>query len=175
MHKAFVSVGALIAAFAFTGTAGAATLAASNPGSNPGSVQPAFHRAGSHWRRHRAEAWFRQLDLTPAQRASIHGFAKAGFQQLRPELLALRQNRAAFNRAVPGSAAYQAAANDLAHAEANAALARALRRADLRSQAYRILTPAQRTQLATLQAQRRERRDWRREHLQSVTSAATTG
>lgn len=170
MQKAFVSLGAMIAATVIAGSAGAAPTAPPAPG----SMQHFAHHAGAYWRGHRSMALFRQLDLTQAQRASIRDFAKAGFQQAHPEMLALRQKRAAFESAVPGTAAYQAASNDLAHAEANAALARALRRSDLRSRIYQLLTPAQRAQLATLQAQRQERRDWRRSHRQPMTSPAAT-
>lgn len=166
MHKALVSLSVAIAATVMGAPAGAATPAA------PPARQNAPW-AGGHGQRHHAMGVLRQLDLSQAQRASIRGYAKDGFQQARPEMAALRAKRAAFANAVPGTAAYQAAANDLAHAEANAALARTLRQSDLRSKIYQILTPAQRTQLATLQAQRRERQEWRRSHRQPAASDAT--
>lgn len=171
MQKSFVSLGVLIAALVVTGGAMAATPAAANPA----PMHQGWHHGGPHWHGRHSMELFRQLDLSQAQRASIHAFARQNFQTLRPELSALRQKRAAFDSALPGTPEYQAAANDLAHAEANLALARVLHKSDLRSKIYQTLTPAQKIQLATLRAQRKERRDWRRTHMQPAPSAATTG
>lgn len=169
MRKATVFLGIIAASILGVGAAGAALPVANG---QP-SMDHGQHQTGQRWHGHRSMELFRQLDLSEAQRASIRTFARENFRQMRPELAALRQKRMAFDDAVPGTAEYQAAANDLAHAEANAALARVLHKSDLRSKIYQTLTPAQKVQLATLRAQRKERRDWHRTHLQPAPSAST--
>lgn len=153
-------------AVALAGAAPAYAATAAGAAANPGSQQ-ATHRQwhrfghqrwhGDHWMR-----TLRQLDLTDAQRTSIHQLVRVDLKQARPEMLALREKQLAFETATPGTPAYQAASNDLGQAAANAALARMLNRSKLRGQIYDLLTPAQRTQLATIQAQRAQRRDWER-------------
>jgi Spy/CpxP family protein refolding chaperone len=98
-----------------------------------------------------------RLNLSDAQRASIKQFAKQSFGQLKPEMEALRTQRKAFESMDPTSSGYQTATNNLARAEADLASARVIQRAALRAQIYNLLTPAQRTQLATDRAQRQAR------------------
>lgn len=99
-----------------------------------------------------------KLNLSDAQRASIKQIAKQGFGQLKPQLETLRQERKAFESMDPTSSGYQAATSDLAKAEADLASARVMQRAALRAQIYNLLTPAQRSQLATMRAQHQARR-----------------
>lgn len=115
-----------------------------------------------------------QLDLSDTQRASIRQLRQQGFQQARPRMQALRQQRMALDNATPGSANYQTAANALAEAEANAARARVLSEADLRSRIYNVLTPAQRAKLASLREQRQAKmRQWREAHMQHQVAPAS--
>lgn len=107
---------------------------------------------------------YANLDLSVTQRKQMRGLARATFRQLHTQRLALQQKRAAFARATPGSAQYQAAVNDWAHAAAALTLASVQDRAAQRTRIYALLTPAQRTQLATLIAARQERVEWKRDH-----------
>ncbi len=125
------------------------------------------------WHGHRHAAMmgdhvYDKLNLTDAQRADIRQLTRQSIEQMKPQMQALHQKREAFEAALPGSAGYQAAANDLAQAEADAARARVLQRADLRARIYNVLTPAQRTQLANLRAQRMARvqqwKEFQQEH-----------
>ncbi len=115
---------------------------------------------GHEWQGHHGMAMHEldKLNLTDAQRDQIKQIAKQNFEQLKPQMDALRQQRQTFESTDPTASGYQTAANNLAQAEADAARARVLQRAAVRAQIYNILTPAQRTQLASLRAQQEARR-----------------
>lgn len=98
-----------------------------------------------------------KLNLSDAQRDQIKQFAKQDFEQLKPRMQALRQQRKAFESTDPNSPGYQTAAGNLAQAEASLASARVMQRAALRAQVYNVLSPAQRSQLAAMRAQRQAR------------------
>lgn len=128
---------------------------------------------------HHGMGILRQLDLTDAQRTSVHQLMQQNFEQARPKMEAVRSKRQAFENTTPGSANYQATANDLAQAEATAIHARVLREATLRSKIYGLLTPAQRTKLASIRTQREARMQQRREawtqhHAAPAASAPAT-
>lgn len=97
------------------------------------------------------------LDLSDAQRASIKQFSRQTFQQMKPQMQALHQQREAFESLTPTASGYQAAANSLADSEAAATRTHVLQEASLRAQVYNILTPAQRNQLASDRAQHEAR------------------
>jgi Spy/CpxP family protein refolding chaperone len=116
---------------------------------------------------------YRQLDLSDAQRAQIKQLTQKGFAQAKPQMQALRQARQAFEAATPGTAGYQTAASNLAEAEADAARTRSANQASLRAQVYQLLTPAQRTQLASLRAERKVKmQQWRESHMHGGDAAA---
>lgn len=136
--------------------------------------------SAQHWSHHRDGRMHHhmqmldQLDLSTAQQASIKQLRTQSFQQAHANMQALHQQRMAFESATPGSADYQTAANALATAEANAAHARVLSEADLRSKIYNVLTPAQRTKLASLRTAREARmQQWREAHMQHKAPASS--
>lgn len=163
-----------VVAVALAGAAPA--YAAAGAEANPGNHQ-ATHRQWHRFRHHRwhGDHWMRtlrQLDLSEAQRQNIRQLVRADFKQARPEMIALREKQLAFETVKPGTPAYEAASNDLGQAAANAALARMLSRTKLRGQIYKLLTPAQQTQLATIQSQRAQRRSWERANRPAAPAAS---
>ena len=98
-----------------------------------------------------------KLNLSDAQRDNIKQLSKRSFGQLKPQMEAMRQQRHAFESMEPTASGYQTAANNLAKAEADLARSRVLASASLRAQVYNVLTPAQRSQLATMRAQHQAR------------------
>ena len=128
----------------------AAGTAAAAPGFDGGFGGPHGHRHGILMGMHK-------LNLTDAQKASIKQLVKTSFEQHKGQFKALMQQRRAFESLTPDDAGYQAAATRLAQAEANATEQRVERRAALRAQVYALLTPAQKSQLAALKAQREQR------------------
>ena len=166
MHVSILRPAVLATALACTSLAFAAAPPPAGAATT-GTSQPAKHRGGHHMK------LFDQLNLSETQRASVHQLFQQNFEQARPEMQALRQKRMAFDNATPGSAAYQSAANDLAQAESNAAHAQVLRQAALRTKIYDLLTPVQRTQYATLRAQRQAKmKQWRESHMQKRAGSA---
>ncbi|MDE2224857.1 MAG: Spy/CpxP family protein refolding chaperone [Xanthomonadaceae bacterium] len=134
-------------------------------------------QAGHAWRGHHDMAMgghmYDQLNLSDAQRAQIKQLTRQNFARAKPQMQALRQARQAFESAAPGTAAYQTAASNLAEAEADAARTRTTNRANLRTQIYQVLTPAQRTQLASLRAQHKaQMQQWRESHMQGGDATA---
>lgn len=132
-------------------TIGGSTLALAAGG---GGMEPGRHGHHAATMMHALD----KLNISDAQRDQIKQLAKQSFEQLKPQMQALRQQREAFEAMDPTAAGYQAAANNLADAEANLVHARVLQRASLRAQIYNLLTPSQRSQLATMRAQRQARR-----------------
>lgn len=127
------------------------------------------HRHGHHGMR-----MLDKLNLSATQKTSVQQLMQQDFEQAKPALQSLRQQRMAFENATPGSADYQADANNLAQAESNAAHDRVLREADMRSKIYNILTPEQRTQLASLRAEHQQKMQQRREEWMQKHNAKST-
>ncbi len=159
----------LAAAVGCSSLALAATAAQTSPPATPmssGSMQKGDRHPMHH--RHERHGEMRMLDklgLSATQRADIRRMMQESFEQARPEMQVLRQKREAWEAATPGSSAYQRAADELAAAEANAARQRVVRQAALRARIHGVLTAQQRTRLASLRAQHRERmQQWRRGH-----------
>ncbi|MFC4762686.1 Spy/CpxP family protein refolding chaperone [Dyella koreensis] len=116
-----------------------------------------------------------KLNLTDAQRTSIKQLVKSSFEQNKSQRQNLRQQREAFEAMTPDQVGYQSAAASLGQAEASALQARIQQRAALRTQIYALLTPAQKTQLASLKAERQARKEqWEQFKAQHPTQSAGT-
>ncbi len=166
MHKkSMIRAGLLVAALACSSFALAAPQSSSSNTGAKTSGSQAQPRA-------RQTTIFDQLDLTAAQRTSVRQLMKQSFEQARPEMQALGQKRMAFENATPGTSSYQSIANDLAEAESNAAHAQVLRQADLRTKIYNLLTPTQRTKLASIRTQNQEKmKEWRAAHMRKPAAS----
>ncbi len=91
----------------------------------------------------------RELDLSDEQRAQIKQLAQATHQQSQTQRDALAELHHRFTLAAPGSSEFRALTTQLADAESTQARQRVTAMAELRTQIDALLTPAQRTQLAT--------------------------
>lgn len=149
MHSRIFRTTALAAALAFSPLAMAvgAARAQSVPSTTAAKPQATAPR----------RSILEELDLTATQQSTIRETVQQNFEQLRPQMQALAQKRQAFENATPGGSGYRAAVNDLAKAEADFAKARVLREGAVRSKVYDLLTPAQRTKLKDLMAERKAR------------------
>ncbi|HET7931428.1 MAG TPA: Spy/CpxP family protein refolding chaperone, partial [Rhodanobacteraceae bacterium] len=113
-----------------------------------------------------------QLELTDSQRTRIQQLQQSSMEKERSFMQTLRQKQEAFSNETPGGSGYQSAANALATAEANAARAHVLTEAAFRADVYHLLTPEQRTKLATLTAQQKARvEQWRKEQAAHAAAA----
>lgn len=121
--------------------------------------QFAGHGGGGHGMHHGGGLQgLRKLDLSDAQKAQVKQIMRQGFQQLKPQFEAVRSKRKAFESLTPDQAGYQAAASDLAQAEAALTSARVIQRANSKAQIYALLTTSQKSQLASMRAEREARR-----------------
>jgi Spy/CpxP family protein refolding chaperone len=108
---------------------------------------------------HGAEMGFRGLNLSDAQKTQIKQIMQQSFASLKSQAQAVRQQHEAFEALSPGAGDYQSAAASLAQAEANFTSARITARAAATAQIYNsVLTGAQRSQYASLQAVRQARK-----------------
>ncbi len=122
----------------------------------PMAAQHHGHDGHQGWKHHRGMKMMRnlhQLDLSDAQKQSIHTAFKSSRAGMQTQFEGLMQQRRAFEMAVPGTPAFNAAYGSYAQAAAVVAQARVKAEADLRVQIYNLLTEPQRAKLATLQAQ----------------------
>lgn len=130
---------------------------------------------GGHHGGHGFGMAMQKLNLTEAQKTSIHNLVKTSFSQNKPQRDALRQQRQAFEAMTPDQVGYQAAAAQLAQAEAAATQNRVQQQAQLKAQIYALLTPQQKAQWATLKQEREQRRQqWEQFKAEHPVSSATT-
>jgi Spy/CpxP family protein refolding chaperone len=135
---------------------------------------------GQHFGGHRGGHGFmamQKLNLTDAQKASIHDLVKNSFSQNKAQRDALRAQRQSFESMTPDQAGYQAAAAQLAQAEAAATQTRVQQQAQLKAQIYALLTTQQKAQWAALKQEREQRRQqWMQFKAQqkAAGSSATT-
>jgi periplasmic protein CpxP/Spy len=154
---------AVVLAAAMLSTAVSAQDQAAGPGGHHGWHH--HHRGGAMMHE------LKELNLSDAQKASVKALFKTSHQQLKPQFQALMTQRQALNAATPGSPAFQTAAASLAQAASSAASARVQEEATLRTQIYGLLTDAQKSQLATLQAQHQAKvAAWQAKHAQAQSA-----
>lgn len=179
MRHSLLSSTALIAALACAPLAFAAAPPASAPAGSTGAA------AQQHWNHHdrghmrrghmgkRGMDMLHKLDLTDAQRTQIKAIRKEGWTQSRTSMQTLRQQRMAYEHATPGTSAYQTAVDSLAQAASSAAHARIVNAADQRTKIYNVLTPEQRTKLASMRSERKARmQKWHTEHMQHAAKSS---
>ncbi len=109
---------------------------------------------GGHWHHHGGPMrLLSQLGLTDEQKASI----KTIFQAAKPQMQALHQqaqaNHQKLTQSKPDDPNHASVVAEVAQSEATLASQRTSQMDSVRSQIYALLTPTQKTQLATLEAQ----------------------
>jgi Spy/CpxP family protein refolding chaperone len=98
---------------------------------------------------------YRKLGLTADQQASVKAImeaARPSFESLRKQM---RDNDAKLRATTPDDPNYAQIASDAGQTQGTLATQMFAQQADLRAKLYAVLTPAQKTQLGTLEAQRR--------------------
>lgn len=132
-----------------------ASAAPQGPGTEEGPQNFAGHddRDGPdrHGGRHHGGPFMHELkslDLSAAQKDSIHTAIKAHWDAVRSEQDTLHKLRRAVDTATPDSAGYTSLVNQLADAQANEARDRVQKQAALKSEVFAMLTPAQKTALS---------------------------
>jgi periplasmic protein CpxP/Spy len=96
---------------------------------------------------------FKKLGLTPEQQAQIKAIFTAAQPQMKSMHEQMRANHLKLMQTKPDDPNYGNVAAEVAQSNATLASQRTTQGAALRTQMYAVLTPAQKTQLATLEAQ----------------------
>ncbi|MDO1528591.1 Spy/CpxP family protein refolding chaperone [Fulvimonas sp. R45] len=137
------------------------------------AAAPGPHAGWHHGHGHHGMFALRKLDLSDAQKASIKQIMQNSFASTKAQRQALREQRRAFESLTPDQAGYQAAADRLAQAEADATRARVEQQASVRAQVYGVLTSAQKMKLASLKAEREQRmQEWKQFRAQHASGAS---
>jgi Spy/CpxP family protein refolding chaperone len=96
---------------------------------------------------------YSQLGLSAEQQASIKAIMTAAKPTMKSQHEQMRANHQKLEQTLPTDPSYAGVVAEVAQANATLASQRTTQMAELRSQIYAVLTPAQQTQLAALKAQ----------------------
>ena len=143
-----VAGAALLAAAGNFSTANAAdgTAAATPPPPGPG------HHGSGHGERGPMHL-YSKLGLTAEQQSSIEAILVAAKPQMKSLHDQMHANQMKMMQTKPDDPSYANVAAEVAQSEATLAARRTQQASELRAQMYAVLTPSQKTQLATLEAE----------------------
>jgi Spy/CpxP family protein refolding chaperone len=123
------------------------------------SAAPATPGPQGGWHHHRHGGMLlSKLNLTPEQQVSIKTIMANAGPQMKSIFQEMRDNSQKLRQTQPTDANYAAVVAQVTQANGSLHSQMITQRESVRAQIYEILTPEQRTQLATLQAQRQARR-----------------
>jgi periplasmic protein CpxP/Spy len=145
--------GSVLAAGALVSAAAGISIAAADDTSPP--PPPPSAGPGPHgWHHHGPGDMYKQLNLSAAQQQSI----KAIFTAARPQMESLHQqmhaNMQKLHQTQPTDPNYSSITSQVSQTHGSLQSQMLTQRAEIRAQVFKILTPAQQTQLAALEAQR---------------------
>jgi periplasmic protein CpxP/Spy len=142
-----LAAGALATAAASISTATAADTAAATP---PAGGMGGWH----HHHRHGHGHWMMsKLNLTDAQKAQVKGVMTAAGPQMKSIHQQMRANSMKLSQMAPNDGAYAATVQEVSQANATLHAQMIVQREQVRASVFKILTPAQQQQLATMKAE----------------------
>ena len=142
-----VTGGALLAAAGFSIAAAADSAASTAPAATaPGDCPNGHHGWG-------AGHIYSKLGLSSDQEASIKAIMTAAKPQMKSMHEQMKANHLKLMQTKPDDPNYANVVAEVAQSNATLAAQRTSQQSELRAQMYAVLTPAQKTQLAALQAQ----------------------
>ncbi len=111
--------------------------------------------SGPHWHHHGGGPWhlYSKLGLTPEQQTSIKAIMTAAKPQMKSLHQQMQANHLKLMQTNPYDPNYANVVAEVAQSNASLTSQRTSQQSELRAQMYAVLTPAQKTQLATLEAQ----------------------
>jgi Spy/CpxP family protein refolding chaperone len=149
LGASLLASGAMLAAAAFS------TVDAQDATTAPAPPPP-----GAHGWHHHHGPWhmLSKLGLSDQQKAQV----KTIFTNARPQMQSLHQqiraNQQKLQQTQPTDANYSSIASQVSQTHGSLSAQMMAQQADVRAQIFKVLTPAQQTQLATLEAQMRARK-----------------
>jgi Spy/CpxP family protein refolding chaperone len=143
-----VSTGALLAAVSSTSIAGAADVATTSP--PPGGP-------GAHgWHHHGGPGHLlSKLGLSDEQKQQIKGIMTAAHPQMQSLHEQMRANSLKLQQTLPTDPNYSSITSQVSQTHGSLVAQGMTQRAEIRAQVFKVLTPAQQTQLTALEAQMR--------------------
>ena len=143
-----VSAGALLAAVSSTSIAGAADVSTTTP--PPG--EPGAHG----WHHHGGPGHLlAKVNLSDAQKQQIKDIMAAAHPQMQSLHEQMRANSLKLQQTLPTDPNYSSIASQVSQTHGSLVAQGMTQRAELRAQVFKVLTPAQQTQLTALEAQMR--------------------
>jgi protein CpxP len=119
------------------------------------TTTPPATPSGHHgWHHHRGP-WhlLSKLDLSDAQKAQIKSIMTAAKPEMQSLHQQMRTNMQKLEQTQPSDANYSTIASQVSQTHGSLSAQMMTQRANVRAQIFKVLTPAQQTQLATLRAQ----------------------
>jgi Spy/CpxP family protein refolding chaperone len=146
--------GSLAAGLALTAVGMSLAIGAdtTTPAAAPAPAAPGAH-GGWHHHRHHGGMMLSKLNLTPEQQASVKTIMANAGPQMKSIGQEMRANSQKLHATQPTDANYAAVVSQVTQANGSLHSQMITQRESVRAQIYKILTPEQRTQLVTLQAQ----------------------
>ncbi len=143
--------GVLAGGVLLAAAAGFSSASAADDATAPAAATSAPHERGPHgWG---PEHMYRKLNLTTEQQASIKAIWTAAKPQMKSLHEQMKANHLKMMQTKPDDPNYANVTAEVAQTNATLASQRTTQDAELKAQMYAVLTPAQKTQLATLEAQ----------------------
>jgi len=145
-------VGTLLAAGALATTAAGISIAtAADEATTAAPTAPGPH--GWHHHHHGAGHLLSKLNLSPEQQASIKSIMANAGPQMKSIHQEMRANSLKLSQTQPTAANYQSVVAQVTQANGSLHSQMITQKEAVRAQIFKVLTPAQQTQLAALQAQ----------------------
>lgn len=149
-----VLTGTLLSAAMVAAAAGYSMASAADGVASIGTPAASQTDPGPHHWHGGPERLFKQLNLTADQQQAVKSLWVAAKPQMQSLHEQSRANHLKLMQTKPDDPNYPAVVQEVSAANATLASRRTTEMAELRQQMYAVLTPTQKTQLATLEAQR---------------------
>ena len=127
------------------------TMAAAADETNAAMTAPAPGAYG--WHHHHREHWLAQLNLTAQQQASVKTIMEGAMPQMKSIHEEMRANSLKLRQTQPNDPNYASVVAQITQANGSLHSQMITQHESVRAQVFQVLTPAQQTQLAALQAQ----------------------
>jgi periplasmic protein CpxP/Spy len=146
--------GSLLAAGALATAAASISIATA---ADPAATTPPTGGMGGGWHHHHRHGhghWMMsKLNLTDAQKAQVKSIMTAAGPQMKSIHQQMRANSMKLSQMAPTGGAYTAAVQEVSQANATLHAQMITQREQIRASVYKVLTPAQQQQLATMKAE----------------------
>ncbi len=145
----------LTAGAALTAAAGMSAASAADEATAPQTAAP--QTAAQGWHHHRGGPWhlLSKLNLSASQKQQIKDIMTTAHPQMQSLHEQMRANMQKLQQTAPTDPNYSSIASQVGQTHGSLAAQAFTQRAELRAQVYKVLTPAQQSQLTALEAEMR--------------------